>query len=179
MDIIERYPRTIVRAEVALFETAPYTVAARHAAHVALTPVGVVLRIGVGTALQLADEVVHALFTLFAARSSIDGHRRQIVATHVSVQSVPVAIRLPLRCQPSLLQIRCQQAVAVVLQQRLDVQVACPLQRTVQQRYIAEGKLVGIQLLLCVTSHHSGRHQHGYQCSLHILLFYFRQCENE
>ena len=171
MDIIERYPRTIVGSEVTPLEAAPHTVAARHAAHVTLAPCRMVLGIGVGTGLQFADKVFHALLAFCAARRGIDGHRRQVVTAHVTVQSVPVAIALALWRQSRLLQVGRQQPVAVVLQQRLDVQVAGLLQRSVQQGYIAEGKLVGIQLVLCVSGRHPSRQQHHCHDSLHSSWF--------
>ena len=90
--IIERNPRAKVGAEVSFLKVAPDTVAAGHTAHIATAPVGVVLGIGIGTGLQLANPVFHALAALLAASSSIDGHRSQIVAAHVSVQSVPIRV---------------------------------------------------------------------------------------
>ena len=69
--------------------------------------------------------------------SRIDGQRREIMAAHMSVETIPVGIALRLRSQTSLLEIRSQQAVAVVLQQRPDVQVAGLFQRTVEQGDIA------------------------------------------
>ena len=148
MDIIERHPCPVVGSEVALLECRPQTVAARHTAHVALNPLGVVLRIGIGTGFQFADEILHTLLALSVARGGIDSHRRQIMAAHVSVESVPVRIRLSFRRQSRFFEIRCQQSVAVILQQRLDVQVAGLLQRTVEQLHITKWELVGIESVL-------------------------------
>ena len=158
MQIIERCPRTEIHAEVALLEVAPDALAIGHASHIALAPCRVVLHVGISTNLQLADHVFHASAAFVVTRGSVDGHSRQVVTPHMAVQPVPVGIGLGLRRQACLLIIRCQQAVAVVLQQRLDVQVACLLQRTVQQGYIAERKLLGIQFVLCVATHHYGCH---------------------
>ena len=153
MKIIERCPGAEIHPEVALLEGTPDALAIGHATHVALAPLRVVLRIGIGTALQLTDHILHPLTTRLAACGGIEGHRRQIVTSHVSVQTVPVGIGFGLRRQSGLFVIGCQQTVAVVLQQRLDIQVARLLQRTVRQDHIAEGELVGIQLVLCVASH--------------------------
>ena len=121
-----------------------------------------VLGIGIGAGLQLADPVFHALLALLAARSGVDGQGGQIVAAHMAVQSCPVRIQLALRLETGLLQERCQQAVVVVLQQHLDVQVAGLLQGTVKQGDIAKWKLVGIEPILCLdTAYTEKQHQHG------------------
>ena len=112
-----------------------------------------VLGIGIGTALQLADPIFQAFLTLLAACSGIDSHRRQIVSTDVTVQSVPVRIRLTLRRQSGLLQVWCQQTVVVVLQQYANIQVTGLLQRSVQQCYITKWKLIAVELVLCFGSH--------------------------
>ena len=83
-----------------------------------------VLGIGIGTGLQLADPVFHALLAFLAARSGVHGQGGQIVATHMTVQSCPVRIQLALRGEAGLLEERSQQTVVVVLQQHPDVQVA-------------------------------------------------------
>ena len=132
MEIIERYPCPRIGSEVTLFESRPDTIAARHAAHIALTPLWVVLRIGIGTGLQFIDPVVESLLALLAACGGIDSQGRQVVSTHVTIQSVPIGIRLPLRCQSGLLEIRCQQPIVVVLHQHTDIQVASLLQRSVK-----------------------------------------------
>ena len=155
MEVVEGSPRAEVRAEVAPLECAPDAFAVRHAAHVALTPVGVVLRIGVGTELQLADHVLHAPPALLVAHGGIHGHRRQVVTAHMSVQPVPVGVGLGLWLQPRLLAVGSQQAVAVVLEKCLDVQVAGGLQRAVKQGHVAERKLVGIEPVLCARRQHS------------------------
>ena len=132
MKIIERRPRTEVHPEVTLLESAPDTLTIGHTAHIALAPLRVVLRIGIGTELQLANHVLHTLAALLIARGSIDGHCRQIVSSHVSVQPVPVGIGLGPRFQSCLLAVRSQQPVTVILQQRLYVQVTGFLQRPIQ-----------------------------------------------
>ena len=171
MQVIKRCPRTEIHPEVALFKGAPDALAVWHAADITLAPLRVVLGVGIGTELQLADHILHALAALVIARSGIDGHCRQIVTAHMAVQSVPVGIGLCPRLQARLLAIGCQQTVAVVLQQRPYVQVTRPLQRTVQQGYIAEGKFVGIQLVLCVASYHSTGQHPCHQEFFHFLLF--------
>ena len=105
--------------------------------------------VGIGTLLQFAYHVFHALAAFIAARGGIDGHGRQVVASHVSVESVPVGIGLRLRLQSGLFAVGSQQTVTVVFQQGLDVQVACMFQRTVKQGDIAQRELVGIQFVLC------------------------------
>ena len=137
MDIIKRNPCTTIGAEVTLFVGRPDTVAARNTAHIALSPLGMVAGIGIGTSLQLADEIFHPLLAGLIAHSRIDGHRREIMAAHMSVETIPVGIALRLRGQTCLLEIGSQQAVAVVLQQRLDVQVAGLFQWAVEQGDIA------------------------------------------
>ena len=97
MDIIKRYPRAIVSTEVTLLEITPDTIAARHTAHVAFAPSRVVLGIGISTGLQFADKIVHPFLALHITSSRIDGHRRQIVSANMSVQTIPVRIRLALR----------------------------------------------------------------------------------
>ena len=162
MNIIKRYPRTIIGPEVTFLEVTPHTVAARHTAYIALAPRRVVLGVGIGTSLQLADEIVHTLATLLAACGRIDGHRRQIVAAYMSVETVPVRIGLALGGESGFLQIRCQQTVAIVLKEHLDVQVAGLLQGTVKQGDIAKWKLVGIEPILCLdTAYTEKQHQHG------------------
>ena len=132
MQVIERCPRTEVDTEVALFERAPDALTIGHAAYVALSPFWVVLGVGIGTELQLANHILHAPTALLIARSGILGHCRQIVTTHVSVEPVPVGIGFGTRLQSCLFTVGSQQAVAIVLQQRLDIQVACMFQRTVE-----------------------------------------------
>ena len=112
-----------------------------------------VLGIGVGTALQFADPIFHALAALFTARSGIDGHRRQVVSAHVTVKPVPVGVGLGFWRQSGLFQIGCQQTVIVVLQKGLDVQIASLLQRSVQECHVTKWKLVLVEFVLC-SSHH-------------------------
>ena len=82
------------------------------------------------------------------------------MATHMTVQSCPVRIQLALRGEAGLLQERCQQAVVVVLQQYLDVQVAGMFQRTVEQCNVSKWELVGIEPILCLTAACAeGQHQ--------------------
>ena len=119
-----------------------------------------VLHVGIGTGLQFADHILHALATFRIACSGIHSHRRQIMTTHMAIESVPVRIGLFLRSQTCLLEIRCQQTVAVVLQQRLDVQVAGLLQRTVEQGDITNGKLIGIEPILGLDAAHSQKQHH-------------------
>ena len=107
MKIIERHPRPLIGSEVALLESRPDTIAARYTTHIALTPLRMVLGIGIGTGLQFTDPVVEALLALLTACGGIDSQGRQVVSTHVTIQSVPVGIRLSLRCQSCLLEIRC------------------------------------------------------------------------
>ena len=90
--IIKRYPCAIVRAEVSFLEVSPNTVAARHTTHIAFSPFRMVLGIGIGTSLQLADKVLHTLLALFVASSSVDSHRCKIVSAYMSVKSVPVGV---------------------------------------------------------------------------------------
>ena len=137
-----------------------------------------VLGVGISTGLQLADPVFHAILALFAACSGIHGQGGQIVATHMTVQSCPVRIQLALRGEAGLLQERGQQAVVVVLQQYLDVQVARMSQRTVCQRDITKWELVGIEPILCLTAY-STQQQHGCEgdpsnTGLHSLHIVFR-----
>ena len=124
-----------------------------------------VFSIGIGATLQLANPVLHALTAGLRARSSIHGQRRQIVATHVTVQSCPVRIQLTLRRQSGFLQEGCQQSVVVVLQQHLYVQVACLLQRTVQQCDVTKWKLVGIEPILCLHAACHKEHRQRKGCS--------------
>ena len=160
MDIIERNPRTRVGAEVAFLISRPDTVRTRHTAYVALAPLRMVLGVGIGTGLQFANPILHTFPTLLTARSGIHGQRRQIVTTHMTVQSGPVRIQLTLRLQSGLLEERCQQSVVVVLQQHFDVQVAGPLQRTVEQGNITKGKLIGIEPILCLDAAHCKEQHH-------------------
>ena len=83
-----------------------------------------VLDVGIGTELQFTDHVLHAAATLLIARGGIHSHRRQVVTTHVAVEPVPVGIGLGSWFQPRLLAVGRQQTVNIVLQQRLNVQVA-------------------------------------------------------
>ena len=154
MDIIKRYPRAIVSPEVALFKGRPDTVTSRHTAYITLAPLRMVLRVGFGTGLQFADEIVHPLLALCIACGSIDGHRRQIVTTNMTVKTIPVRIRLPFGGKTCLLEVRCQQSVAVILQQCLDIQVAGLLQRTVEQRHVTKWKFVSIEPVLRCSSAH-------------------------
>ena len=124
-----------------------------------------VLGIGIGTTLQLADPVFHALAALLRARSGINGHGRQVVTAHVSVQSVPVRVRLAFRRQSGLLQIGSQQTVVIILQQHADIQVACLLQRTVQQGDVTKWKLVGIEPILGLDAASHEEHRHHKGCS--------------
>ena len=115
MQVIERCPRTEIDPEVATLKIAPDALAVRHAAHVAFAPVGVAFHVGIGTELQLADHVFHASAALFITRGGVDGHRRQIVAAHMAVQSVPVGVGLGPWLQAGFLAVRGQQTVNVVL----------------------------------------------------------------
>ena len=96
--IIERYPCAIVSTKVALLKVAPHTIAAWHTTYIAFSPGRVILGICIGTSLQFADPVFHTLAALFITSSGIDSHSCKIVSAHVSVKSVPVGIRLTLRC---------------------------------------------------------------------------------
>ena len=171
MKIIERCPRTEVHAEVALLEVIPNTFTIRHAANIALTPVRMVLHVGIGTELQFADHVFHAVVTLLIACGGIHGHRRQVVTTHMTVQSVPVRIGLGTRLQSRFLAVGCQQTVTVVLQQCPYVQVSRFLQRTIQESDVPKGKFITIQFLLRVASHRHNRYQHRCQYFFHIPKF--------
>ena len=168
VQVIERCPGTEVNIEVALFEGAPDAFAVRHAAHVAASPFGVVTGVGIGTFLQFSNHIFHALAALFVARGCIQGHGGQVMAAHVSVESVPVRIGWGLGCQTCLLAVGGKQAVAVILQQGLDVQVAGVLQRTIENRYIAERKLVGIQLVLCLGRKGESQQRGKNQGSFHL-----------
>ena len=167
MQIIERGPRTGIHTEVTFLEVAPDALAVRHAAHVAPAPLRVVLHVGIRTELQLADHILHALSALLITHGGVHRHRRQIVATHMSVQPVPVGIGLRLGFQTGLLAIGSQQPVTVILQQRPHVQVACLLERTVEQGDITQPELIVIDTqmrhlvadrLLCVACQHNGSH---------------------
>ena len=107
-----------------------------------------VFHVGIGTRLQFGDHVFHPPAAFFAAHRGVHRHGCQVVAAHVAVQAVPVGIGRRLRLQAGLLAVRGQQAVAVILEQRPDVQVAGMLQRPVQQRHVAQGEFIGVQAVL-------------------------------
>ncbi len=157
VQVVEGCPRAVIHTEVALLEVRPYTLAVRHTAYITLTPLRMVPCIRIGTLLQFTDHIFHPLAALLAARSSIHRHRGEVVTTHMAVQSVPVGIGLGSRFQSCFLAVGCQQPVAVILQQSAYVQVVGLLQRTVQQGYIAKGKLVAVQLILCISCHNHSR----------------------
>ena len=92
-----------------------------------------VLGMSIGTALQFANKIHHPLATDLITRSGIDGHRCKIVTSHMTIKTIPVRIGLRLRSEASLFEIWRQQTVAIILQQRLDIQVTRRLQRTFQQ----------------------------------------------
>ena len=144
VQVVERGPRAEVRAEVALLERRPDALAVGHTAHVATSPLRVVLPIGIGTRLQLADHILHATEALRVAHRRVHGQRRQVVTAHMAVESLPIGIGLGFRLEPGLLAIGREQTVAVILQQRLDVQVARLLQRTVKQGDITQTELIVI-----------------------------------
>ena len=118
-----------------------------------------VLGIGIGTGLQFTDPIVESLLTLLAARSGIEGKGRQIMSAHMSVESVPVRIRLSFRGKSCLLKIRCQQTVVIVLHQYTDIQVAGLFQRSVEQSHIPQRELIGIEPILCLDAAGS-KYQH-------------------
>ena len=116
MQIVKRCPRAVINAEIAILETTPDLGAVGHTAHIADTPFGMVFLIRLGTLRNLTDHILHAAATFLISRGSIDSHRREIVATHVSVQSIPVRVGLGFGFQTCLLAIGCQQTVTVILQ---------------------------------------------------------------
>ena len=148
MKVIEGCPRTEVSPEVAFLERRPYPLAVRHASHITLAPFGMIPGVRLGTLLQLADDVLHTPAALLVARSRIHRHSRQVVSPHMPVEPVPVGIGLGLGRQPRLLPIGGKQTVAVILEQRSDVQLLRPPERSVKKRHITKGKLIGIEPVL-------------------------------
>ena len=159
VQVVERGPGAGIHAEIALLELAPDVFAVGHAAHVALAPVGVVLDVGVGAFLQLGEHVLHPAAALFVARRGVHRHRGQVVAAHVAVQAVPVGIGLLPGLQPRLDPVGSQKPVAVILQQGLDVEVPGLLEGAVQQFYITQRELVGIETVLSKAGHGPRRRQ--------------------
>ena len=92
MDIIERYPCTIICSKVAFLECRPQTVATGNSTNIAPAPFRMVLCISFGTGLQLANEILHPLSTSLIACCGIDSYSCEIVASYMSVESVPVRI---------------------------------------------------------------------------------------
>ena len=148
VQVVERRPGGEIAPELPVPEIGPEGRAAREAAHVVEPPFGVLLRVRVGHELQLGEHVLHPAAALFVARGGVDGHRRQVVARHMAVQAVPVGIGRRLGLQARLLAVRGQQAVAVVLEQGVDIEVAGVLERTVQQDHVPEGEFIRVQFVL-------------------------------
>ena len=121
MDIVVRYPCTIIGAEITFLIVRPDAVTAWYTAYIAFTPLRVILGVSIGTCLQFADHIFHQFAALFTACCGIDGHGCQVMSTYVSVKSVPVRERWLLRGESGLLEERGQQAVNIILQQRFDV----------------------------------------------------------
>ena len=136
--IIKRYPRATIGTKVTFFIGRPDTVTTRYTAYIALTPFWMVLSVGIGTCLQFTDKIFHSLSASFIAHRRIDGHRREIMATYMTVKTIPVGIAFRFWSQSCFLEIRSQQTVAVVLQQCLDVQVTSFFQGTFEQGYITK-----------------------------------------
>ena len=142
MQIVKRCPRAVIYVEVAFLETTPDLGAVGHTAHIADTPFGMVFLIRLCTLGNFTDHILHAAATFLITRGGIDRHRGEIVTTHVSVQAIPVWIGLGFRFQTSLFSEGCQQTVAIVLQESLDVKVTGMLQWAVEQRYVTQWELV-------------------------------------
>ena len=116
-----------------------------------------VFGICVGTFLQLGNHVFHALAALVVALCGIDGEGSEVVAADVSVKTVPVGVGLALRLKAGLLAVGGEQAVDVVLEQRLDVEVAGMFQHAVEQCHVTQIELVVIEVFLCL--HGCDKHQ--------------------
>ena len=87
---------------------------------------------------------------------------------HVAVQAVPVGIGRRLGLQARLLAVRGQQAVDVVFEQGVDIQVACVLERTVQQDHVPEGEFIRIEFILRRQGGAAAQQgQHGYKDLFH------------
>lgn len=132
MEIVEGCPRTAIYAEVAILETTPDVRTIGHTAHIADAPFGMILPIRRGTLGNLADHVLHTAAAFFIACGGIDSHCCQIMTSYVTVQSVPVRIGLGFGFQTSLFSEGCQQTIAVILQESLDVEVTGVLQWAVE-----------------------------------------------
>ena len=131
VEVVERCPSTAINSEVATLHTLPDVFAVWHTTHIAQTPIGMVLQVCLGALSHFTDDVFHAFSAFLITRCSIDSHRREVVSTHVSVQSVPVGIAFGFQFQSSFLAIGCHQSVAIVLQKCLDVEVTSMLERTI------------------------------------------------
>ena len=115
-----------------------------------------ILGIGIGTFLQFGNHIFHALAAVLVALSGIDGEGSEVVAADVAVKSVPVRIRLGLRLESGLLAVRGEQSVGVILEKRLDVEVAGMFQHAVEQCYVTQIELVVVEFLLSL--HGCGKH---------------------
>ena len=103
-----------------------------------------VLGTGSSTFLQLLDHIQHTLLALLVACSGIEGKGCEIVTAYVAVKTVPVRESLCLFRKTSLLAVRSQDTVNIILKEHVDVKVASMLQRTVEKGDVAkrEGVMV-------------------------------------
>ena len=91
----------------------------------------------------------------------MNGERRHVMSADMAVQPLPVREIFGFFRQPGLVQERSEQAVGVVFQQNLDVQVHSMTEGTVQKFHIAQGECVVVQSVLSIEFI---RAQCGHQC---------------
>jgi len=147
VDVVPGNPVAVLRAGVACLELQPHRLPVGDAAEVA-HEVGV-LAVGVLGALEFAHHIVHARLDLrIAGGRVVHGQGAEVVPSHVPVEPRPVGECRALGRESRLLQEGLHQAVDVVGQKRLAVEIHPLLEGTVQQLDIAQREHGGVQLLL-------------------------------
>ena len=125
--------------------------------------------------LQFVHDIVGPFLAYGVPRGSVGhGECAEVVSGHMPVQPGPVGEKFRFQWQSRFLEERCQQAVGVILQQDLDVQVAGVFERAVKQVHFLQRKF--LHLAFPLGRNHGKTSAQKQECEQKEFCFHDKYC---